>query len=165
MAYQYTIKARAYTLLCTAAQLCALDVCCALVFHPSPLSYCSTLADTSSHSSTPVVLHTAPLSALQLCTNHSINTEQQLPPRIPAAGADSHDATSCTHAVPDFTSGLLAASALSSKPLAGKRLGIITETMGEGVDSQVNEAVKRAAAHFESLGAVVEEVSGGQHGG
>ena len=54
---------------------------------------------------------------------------------------------------------------MGSKPLQGKRLGLVTETLGEGVAPEVNEAVRKAAAHLESLGAVVEEVRGPWGGG
>ena len=60
--------------------------------------------------------------------------------------------------MPDFTSGIQAASALSSMPLKGKRLGLIRETRGEGVSADVSAAIASAARHFEQLGAVVEEV-------
>lgn len=50
-------------------------------------------------------------------------------------------------------------ASFSSKPLAGKRLGLVTQCLGEGVQPGVEEAVKGAVKHLESLGAVVEEVS------
>jgi aspartyl-tRNA(Asn)/glutamyl-tRNA(Gln) amidotransferase subunit A len=45
-----------------------------------------------------------------------------------------------------------------SKPLAGKRLALVTETLGKGVDPEVESAIRTAARHLETLGAVVEEV-------
>ena len=36
----------------------------------------------------------------------------------------------------------------------------MTQTLGSGVAADVETAIKGAAAHLESLGAVVEEVSG-----
>jgi aspartyl-tRNA(Asn)/glutamyl-tRNA(Gln) amidotransferase subunit A len=62
--------------------------------------------------------------------------------------------------VPDFAAGLLAASQLSSKPLAGKRIGVVRQAMGEGVETGVHDAVTAAVTHLEALGADVEEVRG-----
>jgi hypothetical protein len=78
----------------------------------------------------------------------------------PHAGHDALDSTSSGLGltVPDFAAGLLPAASLSSRPLAGKRLGLVTQTLGEGVAPEVNEAIKQAARHLESLGATVEEV-------
>ena len=75
------------------------------------------------------------------------------------AGPDTLDATASQHAVPDFAAGLQPASAFASKPLAGLRLGLVMETLGEGVAPEINGAISAAAKHLESLGAVVEEVS------
>ncbi len=60
----------------------------------------------------------------------------------------------------DFAALLRPASSMDSRPLAGKRIGLVTQTLGEGVQPEVEAAVRRAAKHLESLGAVVEEVSG-----
>ena len=78
----------------------------------------------------------------------------------PHSGHDAHDSTSCGlgHAVPDFARGLLPAASLGSRPLAGRRLGLVMQTLGEGVAPEVNEAIQAAARHLESLGATVEEV-------
>ncbi|GAQ88468.1 aspartyl-tRNA(Asn)/glutamyl-tRNA (Gln) amidotransferase subunit A [Klebsormidium nitens] len=75
------------------------------------------------------------------------------------AGHDEADSTSEKQKVPDYTANLRPASELDSRPLAGVRLGLISETMGEGVDPGVVTAIQAAAAHYEQLGAVVEEVS------
>lgn len=78
-----------------------------------------------------------------------------------AAGPDLADATcSQQHAPTNFAEGLLAAGHLGSQPLKGKRLGLVTQTMGEGVQPAVQEALLAATKHLESLGAVVEEVGG-----
>jgi len=45
-----------------------------------------------------------------------------------------------------------------SKPLAGVRIGIIQETLGEGVANGVISSIKGAASHLEQLGSLVEEV-------
>lgn len=60
--------------------------------------------------------------------------------------------------MPDFASGLVAASDLASKPLSGVRVGVITETTGEGVSAGISAAISQSLAHMESLGAAVEEV-------
>lgn len=74
------------------------------------------------------------------------------------AGVDSHDATSSRQPVPDFTAALQPAEAMSSHPLQGKRLGLITQTTGEGVSEGVMDAVHKACKQLEALGATVEEV-------
>ena len=74
------------------------------------------------------------------------------------AGRDVHDATSSHLPVPDFTQGLQSVDSFTSRPLLGKRIGVISETIGQGVSSGVNEAFSRAARHLESLGAEVHEV-------
>lgn len=60
--------------------------------------------------------------------------------------------------MPDFTAGLQPASALGSTPLSGMRVGVIQQTMGEGVAAGVTAAVNGALQHMQQLGAVVEEV-------
>ncbi|KXZ47016.1 hypothetical protein GPECTOR_38g252 [Gonium pectorale] len=78
------------------------------------------------------------------------------------AGGDPHDATSSGRAAEDFAARLLPPEQLGgggSRPLAGRRIGLVRETLGEGVEPAVEAAVRGAAAHLESLGAVVEEVS------
>jgi aspartyl-tRNA(Asn)/glutamyl-tRNA(Gln) amidotransferase subunit A len=62
--------------------------------------------------------------------------------------------------VPDFASQLQPCEQLGSSPLAGLRVGVITETTGEGVAPGVAAAVSGAVAHLQQLGAVVEEVGG-----
>lgn len=68
------------------------------------------------------------------------------------------DATSSPRPVQDYAEGLPQASSLNSRPLAGKRIGIIKETVGAGVAAGVSDAFARAARHLESLGADVDEV-------
>eukprot|EP00887_Chlorella_sp_A99_P000286 scaffold13.g286.t1 len=75
------------------------------------------------------------------------------------AGPDPSDSTSSARPAEDFAAGLPPAAALPSAPLAGRRLGLIAETVGEGVDRGVGDAVAAAARRLEGLGAVVEEVS------
>ncbi|CAM6128657.1 unnamed protein product [Calypogeia fissa] len=76
------------------------------------------------------------------------------------AGYDKADST-CSHKdVPNFVEPLLVPiDELPSKPLAGVKFGLLTDTLGEGVDSGVASAVRSAAMHLEELGATVVEVS------
>ncbi|XP_051219768.1 glutamyl-tRNA(Gln) amidotransferase subunit A, chloroplastic/mitochondrial [Lolium perenne] len=75
------------------------------------------------------------------------------------AGHDKMDSTSSSHDVPDYRSDLVSLNLLESKPLNNLRIGIIQETLGEGVDTGVISSIKAAASHLEQLGSVVEEVS------
>jgi len=75
------------------------------------------------------------------------------------AGHDSADATCSRRSVPDYSASLLPVNCLRSLPLAGRRVALVKETSGEGVDPKVDEAVRSGAKHMESLGATVEEVS------
>jgi aspartyl-tRNA(Asn)/glutamyl-tRNA(Gln) amidotransferase subunit A len=68
------------------------------------------------------------------------------------AGHDPRDSTSLSVPIPDYTQFL--------KPdLKGKRVGIIQETFGEGLDSEVADSVKAAIQQLEDLGAEVIEIS------
>jgi aspartyl-tRNA(Asn)/glutamyl-tRNA(Gln) amidotransferase subunit A len=49
-------------------------------------------------------------------------------------------------------------NALESKPLDGLRIGLIAETVGDGVDPSVSSAISSAANHLQSLGAKITEV-------
>ncbi|CAM0901946.1 unnamed protein product [Alopecurus aequalis] len=75
------------------------------------------------------------------------------------AGHDKMDSTSSSHDVPDYRSDLASLDLLESKPLNNVRIGIIQETLGEGVDTGVISSIKAASSHLEQLGSVVEEVS------
>ncbi len=76
------------------------------------------------------------------------------------AGADARDATSSKRPVPDYTGELAAARRQAgSRPLAGVRMGIVRESWREGLDREVEAAVKQALARFESLGCQTVEVS------
>jgi Asp-tRNA(Asn)/Glu-tRNA(Gln) amidotransferase A subunit family amidase len=57
--------------------------------------------------------------------------------------------------VDDYLSGLLPAEQLDAQLLKGKTLGVVKQTMGDGVDPSVKAAVTAACAHMESLGATV----------
>ncbi len=69
------------------------------------------------------------------------------------AGHDPHDSTSLKVDIPDYT------QYLQPKLKKGLKVGIITETFGEGVDPVVAETVKKAIAQLEELGAEVKEIS------
>jgi aspartyl-tRNA(Asn)/glutamyl-tRNA(Gln) amidotransferase subunit A len=68
------------------------------------------------------------------------------------SGRDSHDSTSLEEPVPDHT-------ALLGRDLKGVRLGMPREYFIDGIDPQVDAAVRAAVRHYESLGAEIVEVS------
>ena len=68
------------------------------------------------------------------------------------AGHDPSDTTSLDAPVPDYVGQI-------EKPLEGLRLGIVREHFGEGLDAEVEKAVREAIAVYESLGATVKEIS------
>jgi len=69
------------------------------------------------------------------------------------AGPDSLDSTSADQPVPDFT------KALKKKDVKNLKLGIPTEYITEGLDSEVEQAVRAAIDEFKTLGGEVSEVS------
>lgn len=75
------------------------------------------------------------------------------------AGNDKLDATSSKTEVPDYAAKLVPVEAFDSKPLKGIRIGVIRETMGDGVDSGVISSIQTSALRLEELGAAVTEVS------
>ena len=77
---------------------------------------------------------------------------------LAVAGLDAADATSSKTPTEDFAAQLVAVDTFQSRPLAGKRVAIVRELMGAGVDPGVDAAVRRAISHLESLGATVGEV-------
>jgi hypothetical protein len=52
-----------------------------------------------------------------------------------AAGGDPADSTCSQRPSEDFGAGLLPARQLASQPLAGRKIALIQETCGEGVDA------------------------------
>ncbi len=68
------------------------------------------------------------------------------------SGRDPLDSTSAPVEVPDFTSVI-------GRDIKGLRIGIPKEYFIEGMDPEINTAVKEAIKKFESLGAVPVEVS------
>jgi aspartyl-tRNA(Asn)/glutamyl-tRNA(Gln) amidotransferase subunit A len=75
------------------------------------------------------------------------------------AGHDPRDSTSLDEPVPNYT-------ATVNEPLAGLRIGVAGEHFGEGLDAEVERAVRGAIEVYESLGAKVHEISlpHGKHG-
>ena len=69
------------------------------------------------------------------------------------AGHDRRDSTSIKIDIPDYT------QYLQPELKKGLKIGIITETFGEGLDSVVAETVKKAIAKLKELGAEVKEIS------
>ena len=68
------------------------------------------------------------------------------------AGRDPQDSTSLDEPVPDYTAQL-------GRDLRGVKLGMPREYFIEGIDPQVDAAVRAAIRHYESLGAEIVEVS------
>lgn len=60
--------------------------------------------------------------------------------------------------VPDFTSQFISKDILDSKPLKGLRVGVIRETLDEGVDAEIVLSIRAAVSHLEELGCIVTEV-------
>ncbi len=67
------------------------------------------------------------------------------------AGHDPLDSTSIDQPVPRYTESI-------GRPLEGLRLGLVREHFSEGLDAEVEAAVREAVRVFESLGAVVREI-------
>ncbi|NDL69586.1 Asp-tRNA(Asn)/Glu-tRNA(Gln) amidotransferase subunit GatA [Vreelandella alkaliphila] len=68
------------------------------------------------------------------------------------AGHDVRDSTSVARGVPDYTETLNA-------PLSGLKIGLPKEYFGDGLDPEVEKAVRDAVKVYESLGATVRDVS------
>ena len=68
------------------------------------------------------------------------------------AGFDPHDATSINAPVPNFGGSL-------DEGVAGMRIGVVTELMGEGIDPQIIAATRSMADKLQDAGAEVVEVS------
>jgi aspartyl-tRNA(Asn)/glutamyl-tRNA(Gln) amidotransferase subunit A len=69
------------------------------------------------------------------------------------AGYDPQDSTSLNVQIPKYS------ELLRPELPKGLRVGIITETFGEGLDPVVAAAVQKAVAQFQALGATVQEIS------
>jgi aspartyl-tRNA(Asn)/glutamyl-tRNA(Gln) amidotransferase subunit A len=68
------------------------------------------------------------------------------------AGYDPKDSTSLNVEIPNYTRYL-------TPDLKGKKVGVIQETFGEGLDPSVEEAVRKAIAQLKDLGAEIQEIS------
>ena len=68
------------------------------------------------------------------------------------AGHDAADSTSVDLPVPPYTQTV-------GQPLAGLRLGMVREHFGDGLDPEVDAAVREAVRVYESLGAKVTWLS------
>jgi aspartyl-tRNA(Asn)/glutamyl-tRNA(Gln) amidotransferase subunit A len=68
------------------------------------------------------------------------------------AGRDPHDSTSVDTPVPDY-------SATLDVPPEGLRIGVPREYFGEGLDPEVESAVREAIRVYEKAGATIKEVS------
>ncbi len=68
------------------------------------------------------------------------------------AGHDPMDSTSLKVEIPDYTQYLI-------PDLKGKKVGVIIETFGEGLDPEVEKAVHRAIQQLKDLGAEIQEIS------
>ena len=68
------------------------------------------------------------------------------------AGHDPRDSTSLDVPIPDYTQAL-------KTSLKGRRLGVIRETFGEGLDSPVRSAIEKALQQLQELGAEVRQIS------
>src|SRR6202020_1350349 len=68
------------------------------------------------------------------------------------AGKDVRDATSVDEPVPDYPSTL-------DTPPESLRIGLVREFFGEGLDSEVEAAIREAVRVYEAAGATVREVS------
>ncbi|MEN9217361.1 MAG: Asp-tRNA(Asn)/Glu-tRNA(Gln) amidotransferase subunit GatA [Gloeomargarita sp. HHBFW_bins_162] len=73
------------------------------------------------------------------------------------AGHDPKDSTSIDTPVPDYLQALTTLP--STRPLAGVTLGVIQETLGEGLDPEVEQAFAQAVQHLEQLGAKILPIS------
>ncbi len=72
------------------------------------------------------------------------------------AGHDPKDATSLNVKIPDYTKSL---KKDTKQPLKGRTVGIIKETFGDGLDTQVGDSVNAAIEQLKSLGAEIKTIS------
>jgi aspartyl-tRNA(Asn)/glutamyl-tRNA(Gln) amidotransferase subunit A len=68
------------------------------------------------------------------------------------AGYDPKDATSLKVEVPDYTQFL-------TPDIKGKKVGVIRETFGDGLDPEVEKTIRTAIDHLKDLGAEIQEIS------
>ena len=68
------------------------------------------------------------------------------------SGRDVHDSTSVDRAVPDYPATL-------DTPPQSLRIGVVPEFFGEGLDAEVEAAIREAIRVYEQAGATIKEVS------
>lgn len=68
------------------------------------------------------------------------------------AGHDDRDSTCANLPVPQYTATI-------DQPLAGLRVGLVREHFGAGLDAEIEGAVREAVKVYQSLGAMVRDVS------
>jgi aspartyl-tRNA(Asn)/glutamyl-tRNA(Gln) amidotransferase subunit A len=68
------------------------------------------------------------------------------------AGHDPLDSTSVNMPVPNYADTI-------KQPLKGLRLGLVREHFGEGLEPDVDKAVREAVAVYKSLGATIKDIS------
>jgi aspartyl-tRNA(Asn)/glutamyl-tRNA(Gln) amidotransferase subunit A len=68
------------------------------------------------------------------------------------SGQDAYDSTSVDRPVPAYSQSV-------TQPLAGLTLGLVREHFGEGLESEVETAVRDAVKVYQSLGAKVKDIS------
>jgi aspartyl-tRNA(Asn)/glutamyl-tRNA(Gln) amidotransferase subunit A len=68
------------------------------------------------------------------------------------AGHDPRDSTSANLPVPEYSASL-------GQPLQGLRLGLVREHFGQGIDPEIESAVREAVKVYQSLGATVKDLS------
>lgn len=78
----------------------------------------------------------------------------------PMIGHDPLDGTSIKHDVPDYIQDIEdAEAAAGDKPFADLRIGVAKEYFANGLDSEVEQAVRAALKKYEELGATIVEVN------
>lgn len=68
------------------------------------------------------------------------------------SGHDAHDSTSVDSPVPDYAASL-------AKPPDSLRIGLVREYFSEGLDSEVEAAIRDAVKVYEQAGATIQEIS------
>jgi len=91
-------------------------------------------------------------SSLDQIGTLTLNTEDAAIAMNIIAGHDSKDSTSADIPVPDYTENL-------EEKIAGMKIGVPKEYFKEGIDAEVNSAVKTALDQLQNLGAEIVDIS------
>jgi len=75
------------------------------------------------------------------------------------SGHDDADATTSRNKLGSVENDLSSIEELTTMPMKGIKVGVIDETLGAGVDDDVERVLGQVVIHLESLGAIVERVS------